>query len=83
MSTRTVRLYVPRDSAVHTTWKRQRGGPLAGLRVCVCSALSGSLMHRVRCIIYEERPDVCREFVPGGPACLAAREDVCEVLAVV
>lgn len=40
--------------------------PEAGLRLEVpCGALEDGL-----CSIYEDRPDVCREFAPGGRHCL-------------
>ena len=39
-----------------------------------CSALSGVVGTRVECAVYEVRPDSCRAFRPGGPACLMVRE---------
>ena len=56
----------------------QRGGPLHGLRVDGCAALRGSLFRQVECAIYEERPDVCREFVPGSKRCLGSRGQLIE-----
>lgn len=74
MSRRTVRLHVVREH-IQTAWKDQRAGPFAGHRVCACSALRGSIMSRVSCRIYEERPDVCREFEPGSKRCLDAMRE--------
>ena len=31
--------------------------------------------ERVACAIYERRPTPCREFSPGSPECLVAREE--------
>jgi len=42
----------------------------------VCTALKGKPGRRVSCGIYDVRPGVCREFKPGGPACLASREEI-------
>lgn len=38
-----------------------------------CLALCGTIGQAVRCVIYDERPDPCREFEAGSPACLRAR----------
>jgi len=38
-----------------------------------CIALAGRIGQRVSCSIYEQRPQFCREFKPGSPACLKAR----------
>lgn len=38
-----------------------------------CSALEGKLRVDVRCSIYENRPKCCSNYVPGSPACVAAR----------
>lgn len=76
MRPRTVRLHVIEDRrrcATKAVWKAQRSGPLAGARACVCSALRGSVMGRTSCGIYEERPDVCREFEAGSRRCLESR----------
>lgn len=73
MSKRTIRLHVLNEST-KTVWKHQSGGPLHGMKACVCTALVGSALHRVRCSIYAERPDVCREFEPGSERCRSAKE---------
>lgn len=38
-----------------------------------CRALRGTIGQCVRCGIYDERPDPCREFEAGSEACLRAR----------
>ncbi len=76
MSPRTVRLRVLREHDAHgtkTAWKQQVTGPFAGHKACVCSALRGSLLSRVSCGMYDERPDVCREFEPGSKRCKEVR----------
>ena len=37
---------------------------------CVCVALVGRIDKRVRCAVYEDRPDVCRTYERGGEFCL-------------
>lgn len=79
MSRRVVRLHLMQEhSVVHTktVWKDQRRGPLAGAQACVCSALQGSLLSRVSCSIYNQRPEVCRSFEPGSARCKAARRQL-------
>jgi Fe-S-cluster containining protein len=39
----------------------------------VCSALRGRIGTRVRCTIYERRPDACRRFEPGSRGCRRMR----------
>lgn len=38
-----------------------------------CLALSGKVGERTTCTIYEVRPAVCRDCLPGDDACLIAR----------
>ena len=38
-----------------------------------CRALAGTVGQSVRCSVYHERPDVCREFKRGGWQCKDAR----------
>lgn len=65
------------DAAIETKRRTIRRGPLKGTAACVCVALSGDPMHRVRCSVYERRPQVCREGVkPGDTACRQARADL-------
>jgi Fe-S-cluster containining protein len=49
-------------------WRRQRRLPLLQANAG-CVHLDG-----LKCGVYELRPDMCREFVPGTENCLAARE---------
>ncbi len=52
-------------------------GPLKDYTLCVCAALKGNLMHKVKCSIYEVRPNVCREAcTPGSKGCLYARRRI-------
>ena len=37
-----------------------------------CVALQGQVGERVRCAVYEQRPPVCRDVVPGDARCLEA-----------
>ncbi|UIK08408.1 MULTISPECIES: YkgJ family cysteine cluster protein [Neorhizobium] len=39
-----------------------------------CSALSGQVGVGTSCMVYDIRPDVCRECLPGDDACLMARD---------
>jgi Fe-S-cluster containining protein len=39
-----------------------------------CAALRGEVGRAAACGIYEARPDVCRDCMPGDPECLLARE---------
>lgn len=78
LSSQKRRLHVvaERDtSRIKAAWKAQRTGPLAGMRACVCSALTGSVLARVSCGIYEQRPDACRDFKVGSRRCLDARRE--------
>ncbi|MBK6616280.1 YkgJ family cysteine cluster protein [Ottowia sp.] len=38
-----------------------------------CVALVGGIGQSVRCAVYEGRPNVCREFLPGTTACNQVR----------
>jgi Fe-S-cluster containining protein len=63
------------DGAIKTIWTEQKAGPLKGTEVCACAALRGSVMHRVSCSVYENRPRVCKvAVVPGDKACRQVRE---------
>jgi len=35
-------------AAIRTIWKEQKAGPMKGTEICVCAALRGSIMSRVR-----------------------------------
>ena len=39
-----------------------------------CIALQGTVGACVSCKIYEARPQACRNFQPGSPLCLEARQ---------
>ena len=38
-----------------------------------CSALLGEIGVATACVIYADRPDVCRACLPGDDSCLMAR----------
>lgn len=38
-----------------------------------CSALDGEIGVETRCMVYADRPDVCRACEPGDDACTMAR----------
>ena len=38
-----------------------------------CVALQGRVGENVRCAVYELRPPVCRDVVPGDARCIEAR----------
>jgi uncharacterized protein len=48
---------------------------LTGMRFVAgrCAALDGTLCEAVTCRIYEVRPIVCRDCLPGDEACTVAR----------
>jgi uncharacterized protein len=39
-----------------------------------CAALVGEIGVKTRCVIYDQRPDVCRACEPGDAACRIARD---------
>jgi Fe-S-cluster containining protein len=39
-----------------------------------CIFLTGTLGEKCACSAYERRPQVCRDFEAGTPACIAARK---------
>lgn len=47
----------------------------------VCAALKGKIGADCSCKIYDRRPNMCREFAPGTPECLAARSSAGVALA--
>jgi len=60
--------------AIETKWRTMKAGPLKGREILICEALRGSMLHRVKCSIYEKRPSVCKvTFRPGDLACLKLR----------
>ena len=61
--------------AIRTTWRTMRQGPFKGYEMNTCVALQGSVMHKVSCSIYKNRPDVCRiALKPGDKSCLDVRK---------
>lgn len=63
-----------------TVWRSPATGPAMGFKICQCSFLGGDPGALVGCLIYEERPKVCRDFKPGSPACLHAIKTFREAL---
>lgn len=62
------------EGAIRTTWKKQKAGPLNDVEICACAALRGSVMHKVSCSVYENRPQVCQTAViPGDKTCRQVR----------
>jgi Fe-S-cluster containining protein len=61
--------------AIKTKWEEVKTGPLAGYKLNTCVALRGSVMSRVSCRVYKNRPNTCRIAVkPGDRACLEVRQ---------
>jgi Fe-S-cluster containining protein len=50
----------------HRCYMRMRDGCCSALRISPCG--------KFVCSVYEHRPAICREIVPGGPTCQAERE---------
>lgn len=56
--------------AIRTKWRKQHAGPCKDFELCTCYALKGSVLHSVRCTIYEVRPLCCCDAVqPGSKTC--------------
>lgn len=67
-------------TAIRTRWARQKVGPLKGYELNTCVALRGSVLHRVCCTIYKNRPLVCRHsFQPGDKGCQGYRWNLLRV----
>jgi|PlaIllAssembly_1097288.scaffolds.fasta_scaffold00167_4 Fe-S-cluster containining protein len=61
-------------ATISTKWVMIRTGPLKDYEMNYCAALRGSVMNRVRCSIYANRPVVCRSAVePGDRNCKEIR----------
>ncbi len=61
-------------ATISTKWAAIRTGPLKDYEMNYCAALRGSVMSRVRCTIYANRPAVCRSAVkPGDRNCKDVR----------
>ena len=62
------------SAAIKTKWREQKSGTLKGFELNMCIALQGSVMHRVSCSVYENRPRACRKAVmPGDRWCREIR----------
>lgn len=67
--------------AIKTRWRTMQAGPLKGREILTCEALQGSVLHQVKCSIYEKRPAVCRETLrPGDRACLKFKKTIAHLL---
>lgn len=64
--------HLVKDSPLFGLMMRERGGQ--------CIALAGTVGEHVRCRIYEVRPQVCRDFVPGSACCIEAQRGATCVL---
>ena len=72
--------YVP-YTALCTKEVHVKAGPLKGFDATVCVALRGSLMNRVSCSIYNNRPTVCRRaVVPRDKHCLELRRMILDAI---
>lgn len=64
----------PLNGALKTRWMPQKAGPHKDHDLCSCTMLRGSVMHKTRCGIYKDRPEVCHTaVVPGDRACRTIR----------
>ena len=60
--------------AIMTKWVEVKSGPLKDYELNVCRALRGSVMSKVSCSIYKNRPRTCKIAVsPGSRACREVR----------
>lgn len=61
--------------AIRTEWRTMKSGPFRDYEMNTCVALRGSVMHRVSCSIYKNRPRACHiAVVPGDLSCLEIRK---------
>ena len=64
------------DDAIVTHRVSVNRGAYVGYEVTACVALAGDVGHEVRCGVYKNRPDVCRNaFEPGDRGCREVRAD--------
>ena len=64
----------PMGGVIHTKWRTMRNGPFRGYEMNTCMALRGSVMGKVSCSIYKNRPEVCRTAIkPGDKECRNVR----------
>lgn len=71
--TRSVKGRMGYASDDHYDLRRMHRIPCDGDSEERCVALAGAVGHRCKCKIYDRRPAVCREYVPGSPECLESR----------
>jgi len=62
------------DVPAHLTKEDRLLGLVMRTRKGQCIALRGTIGVSTRCSIYEDRPQVCRDFSPGCELCLVSRE---------
>lgn len=73
--TRLVADELPVSAALKTKIVKPRGGPLKGRRLRVCALLDGTPGKKTQCVIYKQRPFICRESVkPGDAVCQWTRK---------
>ena len=46
-----------------------------GVNGTQCVALRGTIGEETSCAIYDNRPEICRQFAPGSDVCLEARAE--------
>jgi Fe-S-cluster containining protein len=61
--------------AIATAWRVQKSGTFKSYEFCTCVFLRGTVMKKVKCRVYDKRPDVCRKVMkPGDSACRKLRD---------
>jgi Fe-S-cluster containining protein len=61
--------------ALKTRLTKQTKGLFVGYFISRCTFLSGNLGHKVRCLVYKDRPRTCHiAMVPGNRNCRALRK---------
>jgi len=67
--------------AIRTAWVAQRTEPAKGIEVLRCAALRGTVLSKVKCSVYDKRPEVCDKAVkPGDRNCKELRKIMREKL---
>jgi len=63
------------QGAIKTVWTKEKHGPFKAYQFCRCACLQGVIMKKVKCVVYDKRPRVCRMAMkPGDEACKRLRE---------
>jgi Fe-S-cluster containining protein len=72
------RFWTESDAEIERIPRRYRDETSAAMRCDGnrCSALEGEIGRSTRCMVYADRPVVCRDCVPGDDACRIARAAV-------